>query len=377
MKLLLVLSYVVALSTASLPAPAQLVKLTAPDAVCIDGSPATYYISQGTNKNAFLFHLQGGGWCQTLGECAERAKGALGSSRGYAPQIDLRMIDRPPTAATGHDQFDRDPAINPLFHDWTYIYMPYCDGQSFAGNNVSSNPTLYFRGQSIRLAAVENLKATARLGAATDVVITGCSAGGTAAYLHTDWFAAQLPDAKTSGMPDSGWFLNGNYARDGKADYGSRMQNLFTMANVSASLPPACVAKLGYRCLFANYLMPFVRTPTFAVNSRFDASMAPGMYEGGSEAYTCEEYMKDINKCNASKMNAFGGLIENQMQSLLKPPHGAFLHSCYRHCGGTTDQLSIGSLTALQAFKVWYEGGDLPNKGFLNQAAPFPCSKCC
>ena len=55
---------------------------------------------------------------------------------------------------------------------------------------------------------------------------TGCSAGGAAAFMHTDWFAAQVPQAKTRGMPDSGWFLDGNYARDGKLDYDSRMKNM-------------------------------------------------------------------------------------------------------------------------------------------------------
>ena len=53
--------------------PAALIKLGGA-ALCLDGSPATYYISKGSNASAFLFHFQGGGWCQTLEECAQRAK---------------------------------------------------------------------------------------------------------------------------------------------------------------------------------------------------------------------------------------------------------------------------------------------------------------
>ena len=131
--------------------------------------------------------------------------------------------------------------------------MPYCDGGSFAGANSSafvsaSAPSvvaLHFRGLAIREAVLASLRANAGLGSASDVVVTGCSAGGLAAFLHTDWFAAQLPAAKTRGMPGSGWFLDGNYARDGKPDYLGRMTNMFTMMNGSAGVPAACLRAMG------------------------------------------------------------------------------------------------------------------------------------
>lgn len=271
-------------SSASLPAPSKMVKLPAP-AVCIDGSPAVYYLSKGTNTTAWLFHHQGGGWCQTLEECAGRAKGALGSSKSYPGSKDLRSVDPPPRtsgdpAVWGNNHFDRDCSLNPLFCDWNFVYMPYCDGQSFAGEAVDSfkGVKLEFRGKAIREAVVSSLRATAGLTAATHSVITGCSAGGAATFFHVDWFAEQLPGAMTRGMPDSGVFLDGNYARDGKQNYGARMANLYTMANASAGLPPACVAAKGEKCLFAEHVIPFLKTPLFAINSEYDASMAAGEY---------------------------------------------------------------------------------------------------
>ena len=85
----------------SLPSPARLVSLGGvdPRARCLDGSPAVYYISEGANRSAFVFHHQGGGWCQTLDECQSRAKGRLGSSRSYPHSMDLRSVDAPPTAS--------------------------------------------------------------------------------------------------------------------------------------------------------------------------------------------------------------------------------------------------------------------------------------
>ena len=74
------------------PTPSQLVKLDLPGAVCLDGSPATYYYSAGRNTNKFLLHHQGGGWCQTPEECSDRAHSDLGSSKRYKSTLDLNSV---------------------------------------------------------------------------------------------------------------------------------------------------------------------------------------------------------------------------------------------------------------------------------------------
>lgn len=38
------------------------VVLTDPAAVCLDGSPYSYYVSVGTNATKFYVYFQGGGW---------------------------------------------------------------------------------------------------------------------------------------------------------------------------------------------------------------------------------------------------------------------------------------------------------------------------
>ena len=91
----------------------------------------------------------------------------------------------------------------------------YCDGGSFSGNNETvttyQNTSLYFRGKRVREAAYASLLASG-LDKATDVVISGCSAGGLATYLHTDQWCdairAAAPGVKCVGMPDSGFFLD-------------------------------------------------------------------------------------------------------------------------------------------------------------------------
>jgi hypothetical protein len=120
-----------------------------------------------------------------------------------------------------------DPKQNPLAGGWNKLYIPYCDGGSFGGQNLTTTWTnwsgtlvngtqltnasvpLHFRGR-INLAAVVDAAITKHnLGAATDVVVGGDSAGGLATYWSADWWAQRLPTTARFGVaPDSGFFIN-------------------------------------------------------------------------------------------------------------------------------------------------------------------------
>lgn len=267
------------------------------------------------------------------------------------------------------DSFSRSASDNPLMNTWTLIYLPYCDGGSFTGNAASTNPQLYFHGLPIREAVVASLRANYGFSDATDLVIGGCSAGGLAAYLHVDWYAQQVPKANARGLPDSGFFLDGNYTRDGKPDYEWRMSNLYQFMNSSASLIPACNAKLGYSCLFAYHILPFIQTPVFALNSEYDATMGNGQ---------CGHSGIIFNWGNATSVNLCGGYVSGLVKELLAAPSAAFLDSCHHHCG-EWGQIHIFNLTSPVAFTQWYQKGtaSLPNAGFLAQGQTYPCISCC
>lgn len=370
----------------------SLVRLSAPNAVCLDGSNYSYYFSEGTFLSGYLFHHQGGGWCQDLEECLTRSlirgPASRGSSNNYKPTLDLASVD----AAPGHggfSMFSRDAVLNPLFHNWNYVYLPYCDGGSFTGDNSIKYSRfvppywsmLHFRGKRIRQAVVDHLRQTAGLGAATDVVISGASAGGLATFLHVDWYADQLPGAKLRGMPDSGWFLNGHYARDRKTDYEARMTSMYRMINATAGLNQNCVAKRAEKCLFAVYAIEFIRTPMFVINSKFDASMADGTYIWNDS----DQDQATFKWTNYASVNLFGDRITNMTKAIVAsqtPKHAVFLDSCYRHCGQYSTQLSgygFGDLSPPIAMKLWYDGGNsaLPNGGFVDQGQAYPCKSCC
>ena len=75
-----------------------------------------------------------------------------------------------------------DPAVNP-FSSWTKAHVNYCDGGSYAGNTTVA--PLHYRGSVI---VEQTIAAMLRMGLASAqrLIITGCSAGGIAVYLHID-----------------------------------------------------------------------------------------------------------------------------------------------------------------------------------------------
>lgn len=55
-------------------------------AACLDGSAPGYWMDKAgaaENSSRWVIHAQGGGWCWNEAECTLRAKGALGSSKGW------------------------------------------------------------------------------------------------------------------------------------------------------------------------------------------------------------------------------------------------------------------------------------------------------
>ena len=92
-----------------------------------------------------------------------------------------------------------DPAQNPLMYNWNSVEIRYCDGASVSGDKVTptvhANTTLHFRGRAILDAEIKSLLFDRGMKDATDVIVSGCSAGGLATFLHCDHWAAAINKA--------------------------------------------------------------------------------------------------------------------------------------------------------------------------------------
>ena len=369
-------------------------------AVCLDGSPGAYYFRPGTGDGAgkWYTHFEGGGWCVDPASCASRAEGTLGSSKGY-PQAMVPYGDRGYFNATTiqRSYFSQDCGVNPLTCNWNMVFLRYCDGASFASARAAplvwshAAPPLHFRGSAIQDAILASLVEHHGLDDATDVMIGGASAGGLAVYLHADRWRAALPHARVTALPDSGFFLGVDTADHRSSEaasqvhapekegglvpgkYQTGMLAMVAMTNATYGLNRACVAALGgpgdnrsAACVFAAVSAAHTETPTFALQSAYDA-------------WQTENIMAPGTGDNATLVNAYGGRLRAALHAAVLDRAGArnggFVASCAYHCfKAFKGAIEIDGALAGPAVAAWYAGG---KRRVFEQEDAFPCQACC
>lgn len=123
---------------------------------------------------------------------------------------------------------------------------------------------------------------------ATDVLLSGGSAGGLSTYLHADYVGSKLPASvrRYKAAPNSGFFSLHDDAA-GAATYPNEMQNVYTMQNSSGGVNPHCAAAMAaadpanaWRCIFANYSYAHTMTPMFPLQSSLDSWQMGNIWEG-------------------------------------------------------------------------------------------------
>jgi hypothetical protein len=331
--------------------------------VCLDGSPAGYYIQKGngTGSQGWMLHLQGGGWCVNMDDCVARSKMFLGSSNSFADDMDSTLSS---WDGGTHGLFSSNSTTNPRFYNYNKVYVRYCDGASFAGNvenplKVGSD-TIYFRGRRVLDAVLDDLLVNQGLNSGKDFIVNGCSAGGLAVYLHLDYIRAHTqeknPGLVVKGVPECGMFMDLNSAV-GQPSYTPNFQWAANAQNVSGSVNSDCVKSVEagkeWQCFMAQYTLPHIKTPHFVINSFYDAWQFDNILE--------------IDQCGPDNMcreKAAEGL-RGAMLAALEPTYAkngsaAYLYSCVTHCAqfnqeGRWSVLAVNGRTLRDAFTAWYD----------------------
>ena len=85
----------------------------------------------------------------------------------------------------------------------------YCDGSSFSSYRQDTYDGLHYKGRKILDGVLTELLTTHNMNAATDVILSGTSAGGMATYMHAELFYKALPSStKMVAVPDAGfWYV--------------------------------------------------------------------------------------------------------------------------------------------------------------------------
>lgn len=194
-----------------------------PDSKCQDGSPTGIGVNPSpTGSDRLVIYLEGGGACYNEITCATvanpngfgRANFGGGSSSGI---------------------FSRTDTTNP-FHDWNIVYVPYCSGDIYAGNNPI--PQMIGGVEKVYLGYINMGLFLNRLvptfPTASMVVLTGSSAGGFGAAYNYERAQEAFGAVPVHLLNDSGPIMSPTYVRPCLQDL------LRDTWNLNATLPVTC-----------------------------------------------------------------------------------------------------------------------------------------
>ena len=162
----------------------------------LDGSPYAFYFAPSTsNSTQWTININGGGWCYDEMDCACRAKDALGTSTLASP--------------TGGGNCKNPSEAGGLIQNCNSVDLLYLDGASFSGYRADPVPVpgssakLWMRGIKNLDATIDWLFANGGLGDATEVLLSGESAGELIFFFFTVLHFVRIPAANDVHLPPS------------------------------------------------------------------------------------------------------------------------------------------------------------------------------
>ena len=335
---------------------------------CMSGTPGGYYWqpSRGANASKYVIYFEGGGECRTVSECQQWAASHAINSTVWSPT-------RP--AAGFADEMGSDCNINPDFCDWHKIFVPYCTGDMHAGTRVTRQPALgnwYFAGHNTIAALLVDIRSQPSFVEPTHMLVTGSSAGGIAALMHTDFVSAAFSRAVVKGAPQCGFFYAGVTAEpDFTSGVTTPVSHLGFIHEWAPYLPEACAQATNNNmsaCTDAHYLYPHLKQPIFVRENQYDTAKLAncGWDRMASDA---TDYLKN-----------WGAWMRAQLKVVAasgKSGDGFFSASCLEHGGnfGWETSPTIKGVHMRTAMRNWFF--DLGNSSLLHNVddcGDLPCT---
>eukprot|EP00118_Oscarella_pearsei_P028790 m.2931 g.2931 ORF g.2931 m.2931 type:complete len:383 (+) comp8982_c0_seq2:464-1612(+) len=340
---------------------------------CLDGSPSGYYYQNGTEETSWVFFLEGGGFCDDQDSCVKRANTSLGSSKHWPSTSADDKGDVPGLLST-------DPVANKDFYSWNHVYIPYCGGDVHSGQRGGPNDwNLYFAGHLTVKTVLSDLLNWTSLHQAKDVLVSGRSAGGIAAFEQADYFAEILHWASVKSAPIGGLFSPEgitSYDRwqkeegpEPRVSFGHDLYQSFTQEACTKANPGK-----AYMCGPANiaFVYSYVKTPLFVIENQYDSyQLYKGLgcpENGANETFRFFAYYGE-------HMRATMETITNSSEYI-----GLFGPSCLAHIedfGLPYKGVNIGNITYGESLGDWFFGRKNATYTRLMDQCKFPCNKSC
>eukprot|EP00056_Hartaetosiga_gracilis_P005646 m.87216 g.87216 ORF g.87216 m.87216 type:complete len:337 (+) comp12235_c0_seq2:1328-2338(+) len=317
----------------------------------MDGTQSGYYIREGfgaVNKTKFVINLEGGGECAKESSCKDKLKTPLGSSNFF------------PKAMSFYQYLDFNCDRNPVMCGWTLVHIPYCTQDLHSGMATPSADTwgLYFSGYHVFHAVIEQLSSKYGLDNATEVILTGESAGGIGVWYHLAYLDDLLPHARVVGAPIAGFYfpaypyMGVNHTQSGLADFRPPAweghYNLWN-SSVNAKCKEAHPND-PWVCMLSNTSYHFIDTPVFVTEAQTDQVVIlyhdwmPPMY------LHLQPEMEYLEEWHANMTQALSPAIVSKTDGVFNP-------ACFIHTSFSSSAPTINGYTYISAFNEWYTKG--------------------
>lgn len=169
---------------------------------CMDGSSTGLLVNRAEGSKKVLFYLRGAAACFDGQSCFIN-EGLLAADHFTEEEAKTWLKD------AGHwSIFNRERPENP-FKDYSFVFVPYCSGDVFAGDNPKGYQGRPQHGYKNVAAYLPRLAAT--YADATSIVLTGMSAGGYGATYNFPQVQKAFKKQKVTLINDSGPILGNRY----------------------------------------------------------------------------------------------------------------------------------------------------------------------
>jgi len=364
----------------------QLSEVKYPTAVCTDGSRAGYYWKPAASpdaSNLWLVYLQGGGWCYDGPSCTARcgsdptkSTNPLCSSTGWETEKNLAGVFWP-------------GAEDMALRDANKVYVRYCTSDGHMAD-AGASPTTggrHFRGAAVVRAVFNELVVTHGLGCPHArgrhlVAFGGGSAGARGAMVHIDYVNSMLGAAGANvdviGLLDSPLWLDIPPIAAGQVSLADTTRKVYSYGNV-AHLGEECAALYkgpdAWKCLFAQYRLPTLRTPYFLVASQYDSFQ---LYWNIQKNPTTEPEIAYANLF-ANRTHEF--MLELRSNWKQARPNSVFSWACYSHSVSLSDQgyngYTSNGFTMRSAFLTARSWTNVPATQWVETCSGFNCGAGC
>ena len=290
-----------------------------------------------------------------------------------------------------------NPQNNAKLKNANKVFIRYCTGDAHMGNNASFG--WEFRGQDFVTSVLNDLVQTKGFGKGPGkdtLYFGGGSAGGRGAMIHLDYVYEMLNNNDIHinngnmnfnndkidiiGFLDSPlWIDIPPFSTSKFIGFNETTAGIYSYGNVT-HLDEDCVNKYsvteGWKCMFGEYRMPFIKTPYFLVASQYDEFQ---LLENIGHKPNTNAELEYAEMFHHKTLNVVTNLKHRKNNS------GIFSWACYNHCvsindnGYNTD--TCNGITMNDAFSTFLNNyNDVPlneNDFWFDSCEGFNCGKGC